>query len=119
MDEHAAREFRRSRLDLLRFLASPAAQRQFEVDVPRYDGYAYSEFVSWWGDDFHPDSLLFRAAFTIQEISFLSAFNATFEHALLTVDEAEPRVDTLLCLKEWQDVIAAATETLGQIACEP
>ncbi|WP_072756924.1 hypothetical protein [Rhodanobacter sp. OK091] len=116
MDEHAL-TFRTSRIHLLKFFASAEEQRRFQTEVCKSEGYAYDEFACWWADDFHPDSKLFRSAFSPTEIVILSNFNNAFESALTQIGEHVPNVEQLLSLTAWQSVIAAAAS--AHVALDP
>ena len=73
-----AANFRESRLGLLGFYASPAEQIEWQARTPTL---GIDEPMEWWLEDFHPQSELFKSAFSPREIELLERFHSTFEDA--------------------------------------
>ena len=112
MDD-VAQEFRKSRLDLLGFFASPHEQRAFASRVP-YGDYA-TEFHAWWFDDFHPESELFRGSFNDAEIELLQTFSHSWSGTLDAVEQSQGSIERLLGSSGWRLVVAAAQQAKASI----
>jgi hypothetical protein len=108
------REFRRSRIGVLEFLRDPVQQRAF-AGATKYDDYA-SEFLSWWLDDFYPESAMFQAAFTTAEIGVLSALTQTLAGVDAKLGARRRTVDELIATPEWHQVGVAASAALAALA---
>jgi hypothetical protein len=102
--------FRESRLSVLDFLSRPEAQRDFASKV-HYDDYA-SEFYCWWFEDFHPDSELFRVAFSDAEAAVLERFAAQWRAADARLGDEPRDISQLLAQHDWHLVVKAAGEAL-------
>ena len=100
------KSFRESRLELLRFFGSPPEQVEWQARTPTL---GIDEPMEWWLEDFHPDSELFRSAFTPQEIRLLEEFHSIFEGATLRwLHPPYPSVDVALQDEARLKVVEAA-----------
>jgi len=100
------KSFRESRLELLRFFGSPPEQVEWQARTPTL---GIDEPMEWWLEDFHPDSELFRSAFTPQEIRLLKEFHTIFEGASLRwLNPPYPSVEVALKDPAWLKVVEAA-----------
>jgi hypothetical protein len=108
--EQSALEFRRSRLDVLRFISDTAEQRAFALKV-HYDNYS-SEFYSWWFDDFHPDGQLFSSAFLPREVDVLRRFSEAYGVIDSDLGDDSRGIQELQATPQWGRVMAAAKEAL-------
>ena len=106
-------EFRRSRIEVLEFLSNPIQQRAF-AGATEYDDYA-SEFLSWWFDDFYPESAMFQAAFTAAEIGALGKLTQALEDVDAKLGTRKHTVDELIATPEWHQVGIAASGALAAL----
>jgi hypothetical protein len=111
----AARQFRESRIHLLRFYASSIEQTQWQERTPTL---ASDELMEWWLEDFVPDSTLFQAAFSPEEIAQLTKFHLVFERASGKYPHECPKVDDLLNDPSWKAVIEEAKAALASFRNE-
>lgn len=98
----------------LRLLASVAAQRAYERDVPF--ARVPAELACMWFDDlYHPDSEAFLGAFPARERLALADFHATFRGVLDAMPEAAHSVADLHARPEWAGLMRAAVDTLSRL----
>jgi hypothetical protein len=98
----------------LKLLSDPAAQLQYERDVPI--AHVPAElFCGWFDDSYHPDSPAHRAAFSDQEREALAQFHVEFESASAEIGNVPSRVSELQALDPWVRVVAAARSALSAI----
>jgi hypothetical protein len=79
-----------------------------------FEDYA-SEFYSWWFDDFHPESELFRATFSDAETAALKRFSAQWEAADARLGDEPRGISQLLSQDDWQLVVNAARGALTDL----
>ena len=101
-------------VDELKLLSDPAAQLQYERDVPAAH-VAAELFCGWFDDSYHPDSLAHRAAFSDREREALARFHLEFERASAEIGDAPSRVSELQALDAWARVVAEARSALSAI----
>lgn len=106
--------FRDTRIDVLRFLASAEEQRSFAGRVS-YEDYA-SEFLCWWLDDFHPDGELFLSAFAPAEIQMLQGFSLELEAHGIALGSSVRTITQLHANEEWLKVMAQARSALANLS---
>jgi len=105
-------QFRLSRTDLVEFIASETKQREFAGDVA-YANYA-DEFYEWWFEDWHPESPLFKKAFTSKEIEILEVFTKTWQTFDADLGE-NLSIDDLLANTTWAQIMGQAKLTLSAL----
>ena len=92
---------------LLQTIASTQKQRTFQRGAPAAN--VAEELVCQWFDDFHPESELFRQAFTAREIAPLVWFHRVFDKR---ANSRPNSFDSLLNSGEWTEVVRQAQITL-------
>jgi hypothetical protein len=106
-------DFRKTRIDVLRFLASGEEQRDFARRV-HYEDYG-SEFLGWWFEDFVPDSELFRSAFAPAEIEILRRLSSELKAHDVALEDSVRTITQLQGDSNWLKVMAAARAALESL----
>jgi hypothetical protein len=106
----SAADFRNSKIDVLRFLASDTDQCEFARRA-YYEDYA-SEFLCWWLDEFIPDSELFVSAFSAAEIKILQRLSSDLEVLNQNLGTSIRTMAQLQGEPDWRKVMAAAGTAL-------
>jgi phage pi2 protein 07 len=106
--DSTAIKFRDSCLEILKFLSSPAEQKEFASKVEYID--YKSEFACWWFDDLVMESLpkgtgLISQSFNESEKFILWEFTQLFDQI---IDSQDLQIDELLKNPQWRIVIDAA-----------
>ncbi|MDH5445316.1 MAG: hypothetical protein OEY52_07150 [Gammaproteobacteria bacterium] len=102
-------QFRESRIEIVKFIASESEQREFAKNVA-YKNYA-EEFFEWWFEEWDPKEQMFKQAFNSQELELLVGFSETWE-------SLDPQfchnmtINELLSNSAWVEVITKAKAVL-------
>lgn len=99
--------------ELLALLADPAAQREYEVEVPIANVPAELVFM-WFDDHYHPDSSWFIEAFSPGERERLADFNRVFDGVFQSLP-TNGGVFALQSTPQWNTVCRAAAEALAAL----
>jgi len=108
------KEFRERVIDTIEILSSPAAQLEYEQNVPNI--YVPYELMCWYEALYRPEAELFQNSFSSEELALLARLN----DLVMIAGDSLPRrkkyssteVDRW---KEWQAVMVFAKDVLDQI----
>ena len=96
--------------------ASAEEQIQFADAVKPTD--AYSEFVEWWFEDWHPASTLFQEVFSLRETDLLENWTESFNRADQDLGDRPYSVLELHRESAWRNVMRSALDTLSQFPAD-
>ena len=104
-------EFREHMIDLLKTIASPAMQMEYENNVPIAN--VPAELVCQWFDDFHPETELFKSSFSSGELNELSKFTEFYDARVKAIPD-DGGVTKLQTNKELLEVQSYANELVSK-----
>ena len=113
-DGEIARNLRKSVVELLRTLASEAAQRDYQRNVP-FVSVPVELVCTWFDDLYHPDDATFRSAFTTAELGALELFNDFFAWLAHNLPEPPPPLDVLQRSAQWGELGRQASKALADM----
>jgi hypothetical protein len=114
LGEQAAANLRSSIREQLELLADPAAQREYERNVP-VARVAAELLCGWFDDLYHPESPTFQAAFSPQELDALADFNDVFSAAGAEIPDPLPQLAALQTSPAWSRVTSGAAKALHRV----
>ena len=108
-------ELRNNVRELLLLLSSEKDQLTYESDVPHVD-ITVELMCMWFDDSYHPNSEVFRACFSQDELEVLEYFNAKYRKLSALLPESKGTVKSWLNSPVWREVMSEAAIALTKIA---
>lgn len=104
-------EFRGRILEVLRLIASPADQLQYQRSAPGID--VPAELFNQWDDSYHPEDACFCSQFSERELVALARFADVIDGVANETPQRLPALDEFAKTAEWRRLLIGARDALA------